>query len=45
VHSTLRVTPAMEADLTDRVWNIEELVALVPEPKPTQRGPYKKRHE
>ena len=26
VHQTLRVTPAMEADLTDRVWTIKELL-------------------
>jgi len=26
VHSTLRVTPAMETGLTDHVWNIEELL-------------------
>jgi IS1 family transposase len=31
VHSTLRVTPAMEAGLTDHVWEIEELLALIPE--------------
>jgi IS1 family transposase len=28
IHSTLRVTPAMEAGLTDHVWEIEELLAL-----------------
>ena len=43
VHTTLRITPAMEAGLTDHVWNLEELVALLPEPKATKRGPYKKR--
>jgi IS1 family transposase len=32
VHQTLRVTPAMEAGLTDHVWTAEELVALIPEP-------------
>lgn len=26
IHSTLRVTPAMEAMVTDHVWTIEELV-------------------
>jgi IS1 family transposase len=26
VHSALRVTPAMEAGITDRVWDVEELV-------------------
>ena len=26
LHKTLRVTPAMAADVTDRVWSLEELV-------------------
>jgi hypothetical protein len=26
VHQTLRVTPAMEAKLTDHVWTIQELL-------------------
>jgi IS1 family transposase len=29
VHKTLRVTPAMEAGLSDHVWSIEELIALL----------------
>jgi hypothetical protein len=29
VHQTLRVTPAMEAVIADRVWSIEDLVALL----------------
>jgi hypothetical protein len=29
VHQTLRVTPAMEAGLSDHVWEIEELVGLL----------------
>lgn len=29
VHQTLRVTPAMEAEIADHVWEIEELVALL----------------
>jgi len=32
VHSTLRVTPAMEAGLSDHVWTLEELCALLPKP-------------
>jgi len=28
IHTTIRVTPAMEAGITDRVWGIEELLAL-----------------
>ena len=30
VHKTLRVTPAMEAGLTDHVWTLEELCDLIP---------------
>jgi IS1 family transposase len=29
IHSTLRVTPAMEAGLSDHVWTMDELVALI----------------
>jgi IS1 family transposase len=37
VHSTLRVTPAMEAGLTDHVWTLAELCGLLPERKPNAR--------
>jgi hypothetical protein len=30
VHQTLRVTPAMEAGVSDHVWSLEEVVALLP---------------
>ncbi len=45
VHKTLRVTPTMEAGLTDHVWDVKEVVALLEasEGKPGKRGPYKKR--
>jgi hypothetical protein len=29
VHQTLRVTPAMEARVSDYVWSVEEIVALL----------------
>jgi hypothetical protein len=29
IHQTLRVTPAMEAGVTDHVWSVEEIVALL----------------
>jgi hypothetical protein len=29
VHKTLSVTPAMEAGLTDHVWEIEEIAGLL----------------
>jgi len=37
VHTTLRVTPAMEAGLTDHVWSLAELCGLLPERKPNAR--------
>ena len=45
IHGSLRVTPAMEAGVTDRLWDIEDIVQLVDEaaPKPKPRGAYKKR--
>jgi len=44
-HKTLRMTPAMAAGVTDRLWDVEDLVALVEaaEPAPKKRGPYKKK--
>jgi hypothetical protein len=32
IHETLRCTPAMESGLSDHVWSIEELCALLPKP-------------
>ena len=31
IHTTLRVTPAMEAGVSDHVWSLEEIVALIDE--------------
>ncbi len=44
IHGSLRVTPAMAAGVTDRLWDVEDIVRLVKEatPKPRPRGPYKK---
>ena len=39
VHKTLRMSPAMAAGVTDRLWEVSDLVAA----KPAKRGPYKKR--
>ena len=30
IHKTLRVSPAMETGVTDHLWSIEEIAALVP---------------
>jgi IS1 family transposase len=43
IHKTLRVTPAMQAGISDHVWSLEEIAALVPEPQSKPRGPYKAR--
>lgn len=45
IHKSLRVTPAMEANLTDRVWSFDDLIEKIEEmaPPPAKRGPYKKR--
>lgn len=41
IHKTLRVTPAMEAGISDHVWSLEEIAGLVPEPVAAKRGSYK----
>ncbi|MBC7771151.1 MAG: IS1 family transposase, partial [Pyrinomonadaceae bacterium] len=45
IHKTLRVTPAMAAGVTDRLWEIGDIVKLIEdrEEAPKPRGPYKKR--
>jgi IS1 family transposase len=45
LHRTLRVTPAMAANVTDRLWEIGDIVKLIEdrEEAPKPRGPYKKR--
>ncbi|HEV2352121.1 MAG TPA: DDE-type integrase/transposase/recombinase [Terriglobia bacterium] len=44
IHATLRVTPAMEAGISNHIWEISEILGLLPEPKASARGPYKKRN-
>lgn len=49
IHKTLRMTPAMAAGVTDRLWDVKDIVALI-EAKETAdaqkvRGPYKKRDQ
>jgi len=44
IHKTLRMSPAMAAGVTDRLWEIGDIVALVEaaDTVPGKRGPYKK---
>jgi hypothetical protein len=44
IHSALRMTPAMAAGVSERLWEINDIVALVEanDPKPVRRGSYKK---
>ena len=45
IHKTLRMSPAMAAGVTDRLWSLDDVIAKIDElaPAPTKRGPYKKR--
>jgi IS1 family transposase len=42
IHQTLRITPAMQAGISDHAWSIEEIVNLLPIEAPKKRGPYQK---
>lgn len=44
IHKSLRVSPAMAAGVSDRLWSLEDVVAKIDEmaPQPKPRGPYKK---
>jgi hypothetical protein len=39
IHQTLRVTPAMEAGVTDRLWDLTDIVRIVDEWEETKRRP------
>jgi len=44
IHKTLKVSPAMAAGVTDRLWNYDDIIAKIDAAKiPPKRGPYKKR--
>jgi hypothetical protein len=42
IHKTHRSTPALMAGVTNKLWEISDIVALIPEEVPRKRGPYKK---
>ena len=45
IHKTLKVTPAIAAGISDRLWSIEDVAGLIEAAAPAsaKRGPYKKR--
>ncbi len=47
IHKTLRMSPAMAAGITDRLWSLDDVIAKIDElaPAPKARGPYKKRSD
>jgi len=46
IHKSLRITPAMAAGVTSKLWEIEDILNVLDAylPKPGKRGPYKKRN-
>ena len=45
IHKTLKMTPAMAAGVSDRLWSVEDIAALIDarEPPPAKRGFYRPR--
>ena len=44
IHQTLKVTPAMEAGISDHVRTLEEIAGLIKDDEPKKRGPYKRKN-
>ena len=45
IHKSLKVTPAMAAGVSKTLWEISDIVALIPEEVPKKRGSYKKKND
>jgi len=46
IHKTLRMTPAMSAGVSNKLWEMSDIVKLVEanEEMPMKRGPYKRKN-
>jgi IS1 family transposase len=44
IHKSLKVTPAMEAGVSKTLWEISDIVALIPVEEPNKRGSYKNKN-
>jgi IS1 family transposase len=42
IHKSLHTTPAMMAGVSDKLWSVEDIAALIHEPVAKKRGSYKK---
>jgi len=45
MHSAVKMSPAMAAGVSNTLWDMSDIVKLIDAatPKPSRRGPYKKR--
>lgn len=43
IHKSLHTTPAMAAGVSDKLWSVEDIARLIPEPVAKKRGSYKKK--
>lgn len=43
IHKSLKVTPAMAAGVSKTLWEVSDIVALIPVEEPKKRGSYKKK--
>jgi hypothetical protein len=43
IHQTLKITPAMAAKVTGKLWELKDMAALLEKQAAAKRGAYKKR--